>query len=129
MQKVMESLRRKGEKQTLFPQEFPEDDVSCFMSTGDQYYDVEWIDKMAQTCYDAPHKVGGMNIWYTPIESKSYMVIVDPGQAKMTQSVISVLTFDKDKFGNIVPVWCARDAGWYSTEEEYVIEDIDPQLG
>lgn len=119
MIKVMESLRRRGETRTLFSQEFPEDDVSCFLATGDQWYETEWIESIAKTCYDAPHKVGGMNIWYLPEEGKKYLVIVDPGQAKATQSVISVMTFEKDEFGNTIPIWCARDAGWYSTEEEY----------
>ena len=119
MQKVMESLRRKGETRTLFAQEFPENDVDCFLATGDQWYDIEWIDKLAKTCYDAPHKVGGMNIWYLPEEGKRYLVIVDPSQGKITQSAISVLTFNKDELGNTVPIWCARDSGWYSTEEEY----------
>ena len=119
MQKVMESLRRKGETRTLFGQEFPENDVDCFLSTGDQWYEVELIEKLAKTCYDAPHKVGGMNIWYLPEEGKKYLVIVDPGQGKITQSAISVLTFKKDELGNTTPIWCARDSGWYSTEDEY----------
>ena len=119
MQKVMDSLKRKGEKTTLFGQEFPENDVTCFLSTGDQFYDVEWIDSLAKTCYDAPHKIGGMNIWYTPQPGKQYWVVVDPSQAKFTQSAISVLTFNKDEFGNPIPIWCARDSGWYETENEY----------
>lgn len=119
---IMDSLRRKGESRTLFPQEFPEDDVSCFLSTGDMYYDTEFVENLAKTCYDAPYKVDGLNIWYRPERdeegrpSKEYLVIIDPGQAKITQSSIGVMTFDKDEFGNTVPIWCARDAGWYSPE-------------
>lgn len=118
--KQKESLSRKGELILLFSQEFPEDDVSCFLSTGDMYYDKDVVYQLAQTCYDAPKKIGTLNIWYEPEPGrKDYLVIVDPSQAKFTQSAISVLRFDRDAFGNIVPVWCARDAGWYSTEEEY----------
>jgi len=122
MQKVMESLRRKGEKNTLFPQEFAEDDVSCFLATGNQWYETEWIEAIAKTCYDAPFKMDGLNVWYRPERSevgtptKRYLVVVDPGQARITQSVISVLTFDKDELGNEIPIWCARDAGWYDAE-------------
>jgi len=119
MQKVMNSLRMNGETRTLFPQEFPEDDVSCFLTTGNMYYETDWIEKLAKTCYDAPHKISGANIWYLPEERKQYLVVVDPGQAKFTQSVISVLRFDKDELGNTLPVWCARDSGWYDTETEY----------
>ena len=119
MQKVMNSLKMNGETRTLFPQEFPEDDVSCFLTTGNMYYETDWIEKLAKTCYDAPHKISGANIWYLPEERKQYLVVVDPGQAKFTQSVISVLRFDKDELGNTIPVWCARDSGWYDAETEY----------
>ncbi len=125
MKKVMDTLKRKGEIQTLFPQEFPEDDVSCFLTTGNMYYEGAWVEKGTKTCYDAPYKMNGLNVWHRPEvdeqgrPTKTYLVIVDPGQAKITQSVISVMTFDKDEMGNTVPVWCARDSGWYDTEVEY----------
>ncbi len=119
MQKVMNSLKAKGKIKTLFPQEFAEDDVSCFMSTGTMYYETDWMEKIAKTCYEAPIKIGTCHIWYQPEEGKQYLVIVDPSQAKFTQSSIGVMTFEKDEHGNIVPVWCARDNGWYSTEDEY----------
>ena len=119
MIKLMESLRRKGEIRTLFPQEFPEDDKSCFLATGDMYYSVEFINRLAETCYPAPQQFNGLNVWYPPEPGGNYLVVVDPGQAKLTQSVISVIQFKRDAIGNIVPVWCARDSGWYETEAEY----------
>lgn len=114
--KEMESLRRSGEIRTLFPQEFPEDDVSCFISTGDMYFDNFLVDKMANECYPAPYRKEGLNIWYQPEKDKKYLVTIDPGQAKVSQSAIGVLTFDQDKDGNYKPRWCARDAGLYSPE-------------
>jgi len=122
MMLVMESLRKKGESRTLFPQEFPEDDVSCFLSTGEMWYDYEFIEAIGKTCYDAPSKIDNLNIWYPPernekgVPPKQYLVIIDPGQEKITQSSIGVMTFEKDEFGNTIPIWCARDAGWYSPE-------------
>ncbi len=116
MIKTMESLRRSGETRTLFPQEFPEDDVTCFLSVGDSFYDVETVDILAKSCYPAPEIRGGLHIWYPPEEGRSYVVAIDPGQAKITQSSIGVLTFDKDDLGNYKPRWCARDAGLYSPE-------------
>ncbi|KKN75151.1 hypothetical protein LCGC14_0383100 [marine sediment metagenome] len=119
---VMESLRRKGESRTLFPQEFPEDDVSCFLSTGEMWYDHGFIESIAKTCYEAPYKVDGLNVWYRPERTeegrptKQYLVIIDPGQEKITQSAIGVMTFEKDSLGNTISIWCARDAGWYSPE-------------
>ena len=38
--KEKESLRRDGNMVLLFQQEFPEDDVSCFLASGDMRFDV-----------------------------------------------------------------------------------------
>lgn len=122
MMRVMDSLRRKGEVRTLFPQEFPEDDVSCFLSTGEMWYEHDWIEAIGKTCYDAPFVMDGLHVWYRPerseegVPTKQYLVIIDPGQAKITQSAIGVMTFERDELGNTIPVWCARDAGWYTPE-------------
>jgi len=116
MIKTMESLRRSGETRTLFSQEFPEDDVSCFLSTGDMYYHTETVDKLAKNCYPAVTNLAGLDIWYKPEKDKKYIVTIDPGQAKITQSSVGVLTFDEDGYGNHIPKWCARDAGLYSPE-------------
>ncbi len=122
MIKVMESLRRKGEIRTLFPQEFPEDDVSCFLSTGEMWYEPEWVENIAKTCHDAPFKMDGLHVWYRPEvdevgkPAKQYLVVIDPGQEKITQTAIGVMTWEKDSLGNDIPIWCARDAGWYSPE-------------
>ena len=119
---VMETLRRKGETRTLFKQEFPEDDVSCFLTTGDMWYGNEWIESLTKTCYDATYKMDGLNVWYRPEvneegkPTKQYLVVIDPGQGRITQSAIGVLTFEKDNLGNTIPIWCARDAGWYDPE-------------
>lgn len=114
--KEKESLRRSGEMALLFWQEFPEDDVSCFLSTGDMYYETVLVDELAKNCYPAPIIKQGLHIWYEPIKDKKYVVSVDPGQAKVTQSAIGVICFDQDKHGNYKPKWCARDAGLYSPE-------------
>lgn len=115
--KGFESLRRGGQTRTLFPQEFPEDDVTCFLTTGDMYYDTEHVNEIAKTCYDAPIKREGLNIWYDRKPGKRYIVAIDPGQAKITQSAIAVLTIETGEDNFEYPVWCARDAGLYSPEE------------
>ena len=114
--KEKESLGRSGQMILLFQQEFPEDDVSCFLSTGDMYYDRVIIDKLAQSCYPGKVNGDGLEIWYEPEKGKDYIVAIDPGQAKITQSAITVLTFVLDEFGNYKPKYCARDAGLYSPE-------------
>ena len=112
----MESLRRSGKIRTLFPQEFAEDPVSCFLATGDMFFDSTCTDKLAKTCYTAKESREGLNIWYGPEKGRKYVVAIDPGQAKVSQSAITVLTYDQDKDGNYIPRYCARDAGLYPPE-------------
>ncbi|KKN74201.1 hypothetical protein LCGC14_0392870 [marine sediment metagenome] len=116
MNKVMDSLRRKGETRTLFKQEFPEDDVSCFLVTGDMYFDLPAMDRISNTCYPAKDSRDNLHIWYQPEKGRKYFVSIDPGQAKITQSAITVLTFMQDELGNYKPRYCARDAGLYTPE-------------
>jgi len=116
MVKTMESLRRSGETRTLFGQEFPEDDVSCFLSSGDMYFDTPTMDRIANDCHPALEVREGLHIWYKPEKGKKYIVAIDPGQAKVSLSAITVLCFDQDEYGNYKPRYCARDAGLYSPE-------------
>lgn len=112
--KEKESLRRTGETRMLFSQEFPEDDISCFLATGDMFYDSVVVNEKAKDCYPADIHRDGMNIWYAPEEGKHYIVTIDPGQAKITQTSITVLMPPQP--GNEHWKYCGRDAGLYSLE-------------
>jgi len=105
------SLRRSGELIKLFRQEYPEDDVSCWLAAGDMYYDTELVNQKAKDCYPATIHEHNANVWYPPEPGKWYIVSIDPGQAKITQSAIVVLTFQDDK-----PTYCARAAGLWGPE-------------
>ena len=105
------SLRRNGELVKLFQQEFPEDEVSCWLAAGDMYYEVDVINQLAKDCYQAPIHQYNANIWYPPEPGKWYMVAIDPGQAKVSQTAIVVLSFQDDK-----PTYCARAAGLWGPE-------------
>jgi hypothetical protein len=118
--KQKESLRRSGEMVLKFQQEFPEDDVSCFLAVGNTYYEDTYIERLAKGCYPAPTITpDGLHIWYPPERGRTYIVAIDPGQERITLSAIGVLTFDVDSEGNYKPRWCARDAGLYSPEVTY----------
>lgn len=112
--KILEklSLRRSGELAKLFSQEFPEDDISCFLAAGDMYYDPITMNEKAKDCYPAPtHKLDA-DIWHEPEEGKWYMLAIDPGQAKVTRTAIVVLTFTSDDR----VIYCARAAGLWEAE-------------
>lgn len=118
--KEKQSLRRSGEMILKFQQEFPEDDVSCFLAIGNTYYEDTYVDRLAKSCYPAPTiNTDGLHIWYPPEKGKNYMVTIDPGQERITLSAIGVICLDQDDEGNYKPKWCARDAGLYSPEVTY----------
>jgi hypothetical protein len=89
----MESLRRTGDTTMLFNQEYPEDDVSCFISAGDMVYDSNRISEMAKDCYPAPTHKLFTDIWLDQEEGATYLISIDPGLGKQSESVATVWKF------------------------------------
>jgi len=127
------SLRRSGETMFIFSQEFPEDDETCFMTAGDQAYDADIISSKIRDCYPAPiHRTvmnlkngtsAGVDVWYDREKGRSYILSIDPGKGKTSESVGQVWTFDEGYTrpdGTEVPpsmVHCATIAGFYDEWE------------
>jgi len=107
----MNSLRRSGELGLLFNQEYPEDDVSCFLAAGDMAYDPMQVNKLAEGCYPAPDSYMGMKVWHKPEEDARYLIAVDPGLGKVSETVASVWHFTDEKFTH-----CATWGGLYAPE-------------
>jgi hypothetical protein len=108
------AIRKTGEMELMFQQEFAEDDKSCFLSAGDMYYDPDTVNSLANGCYDAPIHKENLNIWKDREEVKGLQkaVVCDPGQAKVTQTAITVWAWSPEG----KPIHCATDAGWYPPE-------------
>jgi len=133
----MASLRRSGDTMLLFEQEFPEDDESCFLVAGDQAYSSEIItDKIRQctpsivtkpiTATDSQTKgvvSASLDMWHDKQEGLSYLVSIDPGKGKTSESVGQVWHFEDgytDKDGKEIPPvmqHCATLAGFYDEWE------------
>lgn len=94
----MSSLRRSGETRLLFPQEYPEDDVSCFQAAGDMVYDSDLITDMAKDCYPASTHNLFADIWEPPEDGVKYLVAIDPGLGKISESVATVWSFTENEF-------------------------------
>jgi hypothetical protein len=116
--KEKESLRigSSDEKaRLLFPQEFPEDDVTCFLSAGNQFFDEKLIADIAKTNREPKAQLGTSKIWYQPTDPEvggaRFELAIDPGQGKNTQSSLVVIGWLGPK-----PIWCARDSGLYLPE-------------
>ncbi len=131
------SLRRSGDTVFIFAQEFPEDDETCFMTAGDQAYSNDIITDKIHNCFQAPiqknivavDKVtkatlsATLDIWHDVEEGKGYVVSIDPGKGKISESVGQVWNFVdgyRDKEGNEIPPvmqHCATLAGFHDEWE------------
>ena len=97
----MSSLRRSGETRLLFSQEYPEDDVTCFQSASDQWYEPEDINRMIKECYPAPIHLYDADIWYMPEDPElgiQYLLVIDPGLGKQSDSVATVWSFSTTEY-------------------------------
>lgn len=86
----LEALRRDGTTRLLFGQEFPEDDTTCFLAAGDMVHDQNTLDRLARLCYPAPLGYENCEVWEPPDPGYPYLVAIDPGQGKQTESAITV---------------------------------------
>ena len=86
----MESLNRQGTTRLLFNQEYPEDDVTCFLAAGDAFYDVGQVERLSRDCYPSLDSHIGTDIWIHPEINRKYIVGVDPGMGKESKSVATV---------------------------------------
>jgi len=134
------SLRRSGETMFIFSQEFPEDDETCFMTAGDQAYDSDVIASKIRDCYPASiHRTAmnlkngtsaGVDVWYDKEEGRSYLLSIDPGKGKTSESVGQIWIFNEGytrQDGTEVPpemIHCATIAGFYDEWEmaQYCID-------
>lgn len=137
----MASLRRSGDTIFIFGQEFPEDDVSCFLVAGDQAYNPDIVTTKVRMCAPAPIQKNivavdsktkatisaTLDIWYDKEDNRGYVVSIDPGKGKISESVGQVWTFAegyRDKEGNEIPPvmqLCATLAGFYDEWEMAIL--------
>jgi len=138
----MASLRRTGDTVFIFEQEYPEDDETCFLTAGNQAYDPDAISIKLRQCYPAPiHRTvtnkrtgvsAGVDIWFDKEEGKPYLVSIDPGKGKASESVAHAWTFmegyTKADNVEVPPVFrhCATLSGWY---DEWEMAEYCKELG
>jgi len=127
------SMRRSGETVLIFEQEYPSDDESCFITAGDQAYSGDIINDKIRNCRPAPVRKNMVNektglsatleIWHDREDGLQYVVPIDPGKGKQSESVAHVWHFEdgyRDKEGNEHPpimMHCATLAGFYESDE------------
>lgn len=66
-----------GEKGAFFWQEYPEDEVSCFITIGDPVFDPYMLNEFASRCTEGRHHEWGWTYWLEPEENLRYIIGVD----------------------------------------------------
>jgi len=110
----MSSARRSGETRLLFSQEYPENDVDCFLQAGDMVYPPEVINDMAKDCYPALSHHMFADIWIGPEEDMKYLIAIDPGEGKTSESVATVWRFDNLNTDEEKFIQCATLSGYFN---------------
>ncbi len=85
-----QSLKRGGDTSLLFGQEYPEDDVTCFQMAGDMVFDPNIVNEKIRGCYPPTTQMMHADIWELPEVGARYMVCIDPGEGKKSDSVSTV---------------------------------------
>jgi hypothetical protein len=83
-----------AEKQGLFWQEYPEDEVSCFITVGDPVFDNGILTTLAQGCYDGERHPDGYTVWIKPESNRSYWVGADSAAGAPTGSFSAAVVVD-----------------------------------
>tara|TARA_Y100000310_G_scaffold345865_1_gene471865 strand:- start:12838 stop:14508 length:1671 start_codon:yes stop_codon:yes gene_type:complete len=136
------SLRRSGNTIFIFGQEYPEDDETCFQTSGDQAYSSDVIASKIRSCYPAPIQktftnvkngvTATLDIWQDVEEGLGYLVSIDPGKGKVSESVGHVWTFAdgySDKEGKDVPPIMKHYATLAGMYDEWEMAEYMKQVG
>lgn len=67
-------------KRVPFEQEYPEDDKSCFLSSGDAVIDSFKIDSMIQSARIPIKTISGIKFYQEPDKNKTYVIAADPAE-------------------------------------------------
>lgn len=85
-----------AEKGGLFWQEFPEDEVSCFITIGDPVFDQFILNNLAQNCYEGTRHPEGWVYWIAPEKGKNYTIGVDTSAGAPGGSYSAAAVLDDD---------------------------------
>jgi len=83
-----------AEKQGLFWQEYPEDEVSCFITIGDPVFDVLRLNELAQGCYQGDIHDRGWTYWIKPQPNAKYLIGADSAAGAPTGSYSTAVVMD-----------------------------------
>lgn len=83
-----------AEKGGLFFVEYPENDVDCFITTGDPVFDQALLTDLANACYDGERHPGGWTYWIPPIDKMHYIIGADTSSGAPEGSYSAAVVLD-----------------------------------
>ncbi len=85
-----------GEKEGLFWQEYPEDELSCFITIGDPVFDQSILNIMASDCYEGTRHPDGWTYWLPPDTTGKthYVLAADTSAGAPTGSFSAAVVVD-----------------------------------
>lgn len=78
-------------KKVPFEQEYPEDDRSCFLTSGDAVLDLFKINEMITNSFNPIEIKNGIKIYRKPIKNKTYVCAADPAEGVGKDSSAAVI--------------------------------------
>ena len=83
-----------GEKGGEFFQDFPEDEVTCFLQSGEPVFDSFLISELTKGCCDGERHPSGLLIWLPPVEKEQYLIAADSATGTPTGSQSAAVVLD-----------------------------------
>lgn len=83
-----------AEKKGLFWQEYPEDEVSCFITVGDPVFDSYILNTLAQGAYEGQRHHGGWTFWIPPEKGLRYVIGADSSSGAPEGSYAAATVID-----------------------------------
>ena len=101
-------------------QEYPEDELSCFITIGDPVFDQSILTLMANSCYDGDGHEGGWTFWIPPIPNMRYIIGADSSAGSPGGSYSAAVVLDD--------LWrvCAT---YQSRVEPYIFGNLLKEMG
>ncbi len=78
MDQIRWRRRKIADRKLNFGQEYPEDPVTCFLTSGEMVLDGDRLEEIAHMCYPAPRSFQSAQVWYPPIDGGVYLISADP---------------------------------------------------
>ena len=80
----------------LFYQEYPEDEVSCFITIGDPVFDPYVLGQLSQGCYEGERHPSGWTYWKLPEKGMRYIIGVDSSAGVPDGSYSAAVVLSED---------------------------------